>query len=179
MRRRVGIGAWLVVLWLLLWGDVSVANLVSGVVVAAVLLVVFPAAPSGGRHVARPLALAHLAAYFAYKLVTSTLLVAREVVSPRSRIRTGIVACPLRVDTDGLVTVVVNLIALSPGTMPVDVHDDPPTLYVHVLLLHDVQQVRDQVARLEELVVRAFGSARAVASPAPGGRVGERAGDQP
>ena len=165
MVGTLGLAAALVVLWLFLWGDLSFANVLSGAAVAAVLLMVFPRARSEGpvRHVVRPVALAHLALYFAYELVTSNLLLTREIMSRHSRIRTGVVACPLRTTSDGIVTVLANVLSLSPGTMMVEVLDGPPTLYVHVLLLHDVDDARRQVARLEELIIRAFGAADAVA----------------
>ena len=45
--------------------------------------------------------------------------------------------------------------------------------YVHVLHLHDVEAVRDEVRRMEHLAIRAFGSKEAVAAldrPEPPGR---------
>jgi multicomponent Na+:H+ antiporter subunit E len=152
----VGVVAWLVVLWLLLWGDVSVANVASGVVVALGLLAVFPleqAAGAGGR-VFRPLAIGRLVAYFVRELVVSNLVVARLVVSRRSRLRTGVVRCPLRTRSDGIVTMLCNMIALSPGTMMVEVLDD--AVYVHALLREDVERVRRDIDTLQTLVIAAF-----------------------
>ena len=54
--------------------------------------------------------------------------------------------------------------ALSPGTMTVEVELDPPTIYLHILDLHDVGQVRASIATLEDLTVRAFGSRTAIDS---------------
>ncbi|MPY92883.1 MAG: hypothetical protein GEV08_07370 [Acidimicrobiia bacterium] len=155
-KPPVGVAAWLVVLWLLLWGKVSVANVASGILVAVVLLVVFPLPRRQGavRHVVRPLALARLAAYFAYELVISNLLVTRVILSQGSRIRTGVVGCPLHSPSDGIVTVLANTIALSPGTMMVEVFDD--VIYVHALLLRDVERVRGDVAKLQSLIIAAF-----------------------
>ena len=41
---------------------------------------------------------------------------------------------------------------------------DPLVLYVHVLHLRDVEEVRRDVQHLTDLTVRAFGSAEAVAA---------------
>ena len=62
-----------------------------------------------------------------------------------------------------LVTVVANAIALMPGSVTVEVERDPPTLYVHVLHLRSVEDVRRDIHRLEVMAVRAFGSAEALA----------------
>ena len=56
-----------------------------------------------------------------------------------------------------VLTLIANIIALTPGTMTVDVTPDPPMIYVHFLLLSDVAEARRAVARLERLVVAAIG----------------------
>jgi multicomponent Na+:H+ antiporter subunit E len=150
----------LVVVWLVLWGRVSVANLVSGSVVALVVVAIAGVSRSGQVHV-RPGAAARFVARFAVQLVVATAVVAREVVARRSRIRTGIVAVPLRGCSDGVATLIADTISLTPGTLTVEVRSDPLTLYVHVLHLRDVEQVRRSVRRIEVLAVRAFGSAEA------------------
>ena len=156
----MGLVVTLVALWLLLWGDLSVANVASGVLVALGLLAVFPLArpAAATRRVVRPLALARLVGYLALELVVSNLVVARVILSPKARTRTGVVACPLRTDSDRMVTALCNLIALSPGTMMVDVSDD--ALYVHALLLRDLDEVRRDVGRLQALLLAAFPAER-------------------
>ena len=64
---------------------------------------------------------------------------------------------PLPDCSDELLTLITNLLALSPGTMPVELRHDPTVLYVHVLHLRDVEDVRDEIRRLTDLAVRAFG----------------------
>ena len=54
MIRQAGFVAFLLGIWLLLWGEVSVANVVSGLLVAALLLLVFPRTPSSTGFVVRP-----------------------------------------------------------------------------------------------------------------------------
>jgi multicomponent Na+:H+ antiporter subunit E len=152
----LGVVAWLVVLWLLLWGDVSVANIASGILVALALLAVFPLeqGPGPARRAFRPVAIARLAGYFLVELVISSLLVARVVVSRNTEIRTGVIRCPLLTTSDGIVTVLCNMIALSPGTMMVEVLDD--AVYVHALVLRDVERVRHDVGQLQALIIAAF-----------------------
>jgi multicomponent Na+:H+ antiporter subunit E len=160
---RIGIGAALVVLWVLLWGEASPANVLSGVAVSAMLLLAFPGdrRDDAVRYVIRPVAAARLACWFVVQLVGANVLLAREVLRRRSRLRTGVVACPLRTSSSRLTTVITNMIALTPGTMTVEVRDDPRTLYVHVLKLDDdVETVRASVRDLESRVLAAFGPLR-------------------
>lgn len=167
--RRLLYVAALTLVWLLLWDRITIANAAGGVVVACVVLVVFPTARrvrDARPPVIRPLATLRLAGFVAVQLAVSNWLVAREILSRRSHVRTGIVACPLRTDAPGVVTLLANIVALSPGTMTVDVRADPPTLYVHVLMLRDVAAARREVVRLEGLVLRAFGTDAERTSPA-------------
>jgi multicomponent Na+:H+ antiporter subunit E len=152
----------LVALWLLAWGEVSVGNVASGLFVAAALLVVFPP----GRHARsrlrlRPLGAIRLVLYVIRQLVASNLLVAREILSRRSRVRTGVLAYQARHPSDEVLALKANVIALSPGTMTVEVTRDPAVMYVHFLLLDDVDEARQAIARLEDVVAGALGSTAA------------------
>lgn len=156
---------WLVAVWVALWGDLSVANLLSGVAVATMLLLVLPLAGDRTHHYFfRPLAALRLLWHFLRKLVESNLSLTRTVLSRDDRIRTGIIAVPLVCDSDGLLTVVANLTALTPGMMAIEVEREPTRFYVHVLKLDDVESARTEVLELERLVVEALGSPEAVAA---------------
>jgi multicomponent Na+:H+ antiporter subunit E len=152
----------LVVAWTAFWGSASPANVASGVVVAFVLLAVFPLRHTTRQGRFRPLQALRLFGYFVGKLVEANLVVAWEVLTPRNRINEGIVAVPVTGASDVLVSVVANVISLTPGTLTIEIHTDPHVLFVHVLHLHDIDAVRRDVTRLERYVLRAFGSDEAV-----------------
>ncbi len=163
MTTRLLVAGWLIVVWVALWGNVSAANLISGAVVAVVLFSVFPLRPTTSPGRFRPLWSLRFLVYFVVKLVEASAVVAWEVVTPRNRINEGIVAVPVTGASDVLVSLVANVISLTPGTLTIEVGTDPHILYVHVLHLHDIDAVRRDVTRLERLVLRAFGSDEAVA----------------
>lgn len=155
---------WLTLVWALLWGDLSVANLLAGVGVSVFVVVV--ARPTGVRGIQltsfHPLSAVVFLGYFLAQLVKSNLQVAWEVITPGSNVNRAIISVPMHVATDGLVTLVGNAITLTPGTLTVDVRGAgegrPPVLYVHVLHFVDVESTRRDVLRLERLAVRAFGT---------------------
>lgn len=164
MVTRLTLGVWLAVMWVVLWRDVSPANVVSGAVIAVAVLVVFPLHRLGGEHHhIRPVRLLTFLGYFAWQLVVANLVVAREIVTPRDRIRAGIVAVPVSASSDLVIMVVANAISLTPGTLTLEVRRDPPTLYVHVLHLHDLDEVRETIRKMQRMVVQAIGSAEALA----------------
>lgn len=149
--------AWLTALWILLWRELSVANLASGMLVALLVTTLYPLRPLTGEHRLRPVALLTFLAYFARELLVSNLVVARSILTPRLRLRSGIVAVPVGPCSDLVVTIVANAITLTPGTMTLEVSDDRCTLYVHVLHAHDIEVVRQDTLRLLRLAHRAFG----------------------
>lgn len=170
---RVVLVVWLTLLWVVLWRDASPANVASGLVIAAMVIVVLPPRRAGARnHTVRPLPLLAFLGYFAWQLLVANLVMAREIVTPRDRVRTGIVAVPVAACSDLVITVVANAITLTPGTLTLEARREPSTLYVHVLHLRDLDQVRRDIRTLQRMVVRAIGSAEALAlldaAPLPG-----------
>jgi multicomponent Na+:H+ antiporter subunit E len=163
---RSVIGIWLVVMWLLLWGDLNLANVLGGVALAVGIVVVFPPDDTNDDPiVVRPLATASFLAWFLRALVQTNVAVAKEVVLPadRSDINPAVVACFLRTRSGRLATIVANAITLTPGTLTVDARGRPAVLYVHVLSFESVEATRAEVEDLEDRVIRAFGTAEELA----------------
>lgn len=168
LRRYVPTVLWIVLVWLALWGDLSWANVVGGVLVAVLVLVAvrLPAREATYRLSVVP-ASAYLAR-FAKDLVVATAQVARQVFWPVERLRPAILEVPMQ-GTDPLVlALVANSITLTPGTMTLDVDERRGLLWVHVLHLEeggDADLVGD-ARSLERLGARALGVDLA-AAPAP------------
>lgn len=162
--RGAGRYLWLVLVWLALWERVSVANVLSGALAAAAVLVLFRPARVVGTGGFRPVAAVRFAFYFLWKLIEASGVVAWEVLTPRNRINEGIVAVPVKGATDGLLTLVSNAISLTPGTLTLEVSRNPPVLYVHVLHLRSVERVRREIQHLDRLAIEAFGTEEAVAA---------------
>lgn len=151
-------GAVLVLFWFLAWGEFSPANLVTGLAAAAALLVVFPPRRRSTEWVAfSPIGAARLAGYVVGQLVPSNYLVAREVLARRSRIRSGVIDYRLRHPSDEALNLMAHVIALTPGTMTVDVSRESGVLTVHFLLLDDVGRATAALRRIDDLVTATLG----------------------
>ena len=161
--RISGIVIWLTLLWVLLWGSLTFANVASGLV-ASVAMLAFARLPRirtvepDQRARIDPIATIWLVVVVVYKLAEANLVLAWEIVTPRNRIHSGIIAVPLRTDSDAAMMVVANVITLTPGTVTIEAIGHPPILYVHVLHLREIERVRTDLLHLEALTVRAFGS---------------------
>lgn len=162
--RRALVVTWLTILWVILWRDLSVANVLSGALIGVLLELARPWRALGQKnHTVRPVSLAVFVGYFAWKLLEANVVLAREVLTPRNSIETGVIAVRLGPCSDLVVAIVANSISLTPGTLTLEVRtEDVPVLYVHVLHLHDVDAARADVEKLTELVNAAFPSGSTV-----------------
>ena len=77
------------------------------------------------------------ALFVVWALVVASIRVAYSILLPVRYLHPGIVAVPLDASTNAEITLLANLITLTPGTLTLDVSDDRRTLFVHVLDLAD------------------------------------------
>ncbi|MFE1029611.1 Na+/H+ antiporter subunit E [Streptomyces sp. NPDC058818] len=166
--------AWLTVIWILLWGTPSWANLVNGVIVAVCLCLAFPlpAVDLGLR--LRPLGILRLTAYLLYDMFSSSVEVTRQIFA-KGPYPAAVVAVPLRVRSDLMLTATAVAVSNVPGGSVIEVRRSTATLFLHVLDADDpgeIESAQRSVWRMEELVARAFGTAEDIAlaaQPVPEG----------
>ena len=80
---------------------------------------------------------ARLSSLFFKDLVLSVRDVAILVMRPKRPFRSAIVAVPLDVKSDEGITLLANMITLTPGTTSLHVSEDKSTLYAHVMNASD------------------------------------------
>jgi multicomponent Na+:H+ antiporter subunit E len=154
MRRWWLFGA-LVVLWILAWGRITLANLLSGIVVTAVLLIAFPPRRPTEAIRGNPIGVGRLFVAGTREVVVSNLEMTRQILRRRPELRPGVLAHRLAWPSEVIATVMSSVIALSPGTLTVDVSDDSSVIYVHFFDLRDVPAARASLVRLEQRIHRA------------------------
>lgn len=154
-----GVVTWLTVLWLLLWGEVTPMLVVGGVLVAALVCVVFPL-PALRMHLRlRPIALAWLLLRFAYDVLVASWQVTK-VVLRRRQVSNAIVEIQLRTPSDFVLTVVGEMLTLVPGSVLIEARRATHTIFMHVFDVDDeaaARAFRETALEQEKRVVRAFG----------------------
>lgn len=156
---RAGVLLWLMLVWILLWGNISGANIVSGLTVAILItmLLPLPAVPVEGR--LHPLALAKLIVVIAWSLVLSSAQVAWLALKPGPAPRSAVLRAQLHITSDLVLALAVNAINLTPGTIVLEIDTDRRLVYVHVLDVDSpraVNRFHREVARLERLLIAAL-----------------------
>lgn len=159
MLRNLPMVAWITFVWLALWGDLSWANLLGGVLVAVVVLaaVRLPLTDTPHRMALVP-ALQYLLR-FLKDLTVATAEVARQVFWPTDRLRPAVLEVQLTSTDPGLLSLVANSITLTPGTLTLEVDQDRSVLWVHLLHLEQGAEgdVAEHARGLERLGARALG----------------------
>jgi multicomponent Na+:H+ antiporter subunit E len=149
---------WLTVVWVALWGDLSVANVVSGLLLGVAVCLVFPLPPVRMSLQVRPWWLAYLLIRFAADVVVASIQVSRVILAPGS-LRNSVVEVDLRSSSDFVLTLVAEMTSLVPGSVVVEARRSSYTLFLHVLDTPDrtaAERMREATLELERRVVRAF-----------------------
>ena len=143
--------------WVAVSGTLSALNLFFGFALGALALSLIREQVGSRGYVSRLVRIAKLFAVFLVELCLSAVRVARTVLSPDMRLHPGIFAYPLKVRRDFEITLLANMITLTPGTLSVDVSEDRSTLWVHAMDLSDPDAARADIADgFERLILEAF-----------------------
>ncbi|MBB4303796.1 multicomponent Na+:H+ antiporter subunit E [Rhodobium orientis] len=147
----------LAIMWAAVGGSFTLVNILFGFALGSLALLIIREQAGTVAYVKRSYKVVALALLFLYELVLSALKVARVVLSPKMRLSPGIFAYPLTIDRDFEITLLANLITLTPGTLSVDVSDDRKVLYVHALDIPDVDAaIADIRNGFERKIMEAF-----------------------
>jgi multicomponent Na+:H+ antiporter subunit E len=144
----------LALMWAALQGDLNAINFFSGFLISAAVIYIFR------RMFFRPLYFKKtalgvtLALVFIKELIKSNIAVLRVVLSPRLRVRSGVVAVPTELTNDVALTMLANMITLTPGTLTLDISPDRRYLFVHTLNLDDPEDVKQQIRQAFEVYLR-------------------------
>jgi multicomponent Na+:H+ antiporter subunit E len=151
----------LVVLWSLLWGSFSVLNLVTGVLLAMLVMRVFylPPVELSGRF--NPLWFLVFLVQFLGELVYASFQVGFQALSPRGVTNNAVIAVQLITRSDFLLTLTAISLSLVPGSIVVEVDREKSILYLHSLNTRDqadIDKAHGRVLEVETRLVRALGS---------------------
>jgi multicomponent Na+:H+ antiporter subunit E len=152
--RRLLALALLVGAWCALWGAVSVANVLSGTLIA-VAATLFAGVDRHGGGV-RIVPLLHFAWLVAVDLVVSTANVAWEILTPTDYTDEAIIAVDTTVGSRSHFLLLVVAITVTPGTAVIDSDRDTGRLYLHLLHADKAPEIRQHVGHLAALASRAL-----------------------
>lgn len=151
------INVMLAIAWGAMTGSFAPLNLIFGFCLAAIALSLIREQVGSVDYFTRLWRGTRLAAVFIVELVKSSVKVALLVLTPRPRLSPAIIAYPLTVDRDFEITLLANLITLTPGTLSLDVSDDRRTLFIHCIDAPDTDAVISDIRQsFERRILETF-----------------------
>jgi multicomponent Na+:H+ antiporter subunit E len=135
----------LAITWMLLSGEFNTVNFIEGLIIGYIILWLSKSAIGGTKYFKRiPKAIGFIF-YFLKELIIANLKVAYDIITPKDHMKPGIIAVPLDAETDMEITLLANLITLTPGSLSLDVSKDKKVLYVHALYIDDADKFRQEI----------------------------------
>ncbi|WP_447046119.1 Na+/H+ antiporter subunit E [Vreelandella sp. H-I2] len=143
--------------WVFLSGDFSGLNLLVGLIFGYFTLVLIePQLDSLKGYPARIPRFIGFIGFFLKELIQANLRVAFDIVTPPWHMKPGVIAMPLSARTEMEITLVANLISLTPGTLSLDVSDDRKVLYIHAMFLDNEEELRSNLKEMEHRALELF-----------------------
>lgn len=131
--------------WVAATGVFSFNNLIVGFFLGFVALYVTRRVVGSPRYFNKVGKVFGLLGFFVWELLLANLRVAYDVLTPRHYMRPGVIAVPLDAKSDTEITMLSNLLTLTPGTLSLDVSADRRVMYVHAMYIDDVDDVRRKI----------------------------------
>lgn len=159
VKERVSFSmtAWLTILWIVVFRELSILIILSGLVVAVGVQWIFPMPRVGTQWRIRFLPLLRLIVRFLWDAAVSGVQVAWIVLSGK-HVKTGIVRVDVHSCDPVHMTILSALTSLVPGTIVVNIDKTQGRMYLHVLDLDAAggrQGVREATKKQEERILRA------------------------
>jgi len=83
--------------------------------------------------------------FYIKEVIIANVRIAYDILSPRYKIKPGVLAIPLDVETDFEILSINNLLTMTPGTLSLDISTDRRVIYVHAMYVDDPEQLRKEI----------------------------------
>ncbi|MCE7794167.1 Na+/H+ antiporter subunit E [Salipaludibacillus sp. CUR1] len=145
MAFQILLNIGLALIWMLLRAEYTVLEFIIGYIVGLGLLFVLRRFLHFDFYFRRITAFIKLILLFFYKLILSNIDMTMIILSPKMDIQPGIIAVPTKLRTDWEITLLANLISLTPGTLTMNFSEDGRTLYVHSIHVPDKEKAIKEI----------------------------------
>ena len=162
MRRhllRLWVLCWLMLVWVMLWGSLSPANILGGLAIAVLITVLLPLPPVPVEGWLHPLSLLKLVAVVIGQLIVSSIQVAWLSIRPGPPPLTAVLRAHMAVKSDLVLVLAVYIFNLVPGSIVLEIDQERRLIYMHVINVGSEKTVARfyrQIERTERLLVAAF-----------------------
>ncbi len=140
MAFQIVINLIIAVMWMFLSETYTLTSFISGYILGIVLLLLLNRYIPGRFYLDRLLKVIQLILLFIKELIKSNIDIVKLVYTPKPEIEPGIFAYQTELETDWELTLLANLITLTPGTLSVAISNDNSTIYIHAMDIDDINE---------------------------------------
>jgi multicomponent Na+:H+ antiporter subunit E len=140
MRTQFLLNILLTFVWVALTGSFVFINFLFGFLLSFAIMWVISRSSGDDKYFTMAWKVVTFIFFFLYELIKANIQVAYDVITPKFHMTPGIVRVPLDAKTNLEITLLANLISLTPGTLSLDVSDDKKVLYVHSMYISDKEE---------------------------------------
>ncbi len=163
-RRHVSVAMtiWLTMVWIAVFSSFAPLIVLSGLLIAIVIQLVFPLPSHKHLWHLRPLYAAVMLLRFVWNLIVAGVQVSLLVLSGRDH-KDGIVSCKVRSGNPVYMTILAGMTSMVPGTIVIKVDPADRTLFLHVLDMEahgGVEGTRKEVLDQERQILQALAPSR-------------------
>lgn len=79
---------------------------------------------------------------FMYDMLKANFEVTLDVITPNYNMNPGIIKYEMDAQTDFEITMLANMIALTPGTVVIDISKDKKYMFIHAMYLKDIERFK-------------------------------------
>lgn len=144
-------------MWMVMTVSFEPVAFFKGYLFGLLILYIFRNFYSSRFYLFRILAVLNLTYIFIRELISSNIAVVKTVLKPKLDMKPGIFAYPTILEKNWEITILANLITLTPGTLVIEVSPDNKILYVHALDINDAQESIDSIKNTFEKAILEVG----------------------
>ncbi len=137
MQKRFLLNVILTLIWIALTGNFTYVNMMIGFAISYFILWIISRDSEDKRYFTIAFKIIGFFFFFLWEMLRANWQVAYEVMTSNLHMKPGIVKIEMEAKTDLEITLLSNLISLTPGTLVIDVSDDRKIMYVHGMYLED------------------------------------------
>ncbi|MBM7586243.1 multicomponent Na+:H+ antiporter subunit E [Bacillus pakistanensis] len=154
MAFQLLLNFFLAFIWMFLSVSFTSKSFFIGFLLGLLIIFAFRRFFTGRFYLLRVWAIISLIVLFIKELILANISVLMAIIRPKLEIKPGIFALPTELKSDWEITVLANLITLTPGTLVVDISFDNKILYIHSIDMPDADEAVNEIKNTFEKAIK-------------------------
>lgn len=153
MTFQIVINLIIAVMWMFLQETYTTASFIGGYILGILLLLFLNRFIPDQFYLRRGFKVLKLVLLFIKELLSANMDIVKLVYKPKLKVEPGIFAMPTKLKSNWEITLLANLVTLTPGTLTIAVSEDNTQLYIHAM---DIDDIDESIAEIKNTFEKAI-----------------------